>query len=450
MNAVQTLIRRTAAALGTIAALTVPGLATAQVVTLTGASGSSCTYTQMTVLPNGNVAVTCNTVASPGVFTLTAPTSLSTSSQSTASQVRINRAGGSAGDVTIGFSLSGTSGCTSATPTPVTFADGDLLAKSILVDTNSTPGACVVALLAPSAGTLGLPSSKTISVVDPDSPVAFAFAASSSGASVGSSVVQVVVTRTGGTNNAWTVPVTMSGSLTLGGAMITGAGSVSPSTLVLSFPANSSQAVLTFTPPPVTPGSPVLPASVQFALGTPASLTAPAGQTGTSGAGTHTLTLNGPAVGCPVPETVANSALSAYANGTTLRMPSGAIQTYALPAPTVGKSTGTWRISAGTSSYPIAPYHFEVHINKCKGLVDGSAGGSCYGKFSTKTGIYSKNWFTKTVAAPYDTAAKIQAAGYCYAPPADGPWYVNIRYTYAGCEIAGNCGWNYQWYNWAY
>ena len=79
-------------------------------------------------------------------------------------------------------------------------------------------------------------------------------------------------------------------------------------------------------------------------------------------------------------------------------------------------------------------------------------GDSCYGRFATSTGIYSKVWFTQTLSgnALYDTVAKIQARGHCYAPPAEGPWYVNLRYVYAGCNIAGQCGWNYQWANWNY
>lgn len=454
MNAVQTLIRRTAAALSAIAALTVPGLATAQVVTLTGASGSSCTYSQMTVLPNGNVGVVCVPSSSPGVFTLTAPPSLSTGSQSTSSQVRINRTGGSTGDVTIGFSLTGANLCTSATPTPVTFLDTDASPKSIIIDTGATTGACVVTLLTPSGGSLGSPSSKSISVVDPDAPVTFAFATTSSAASVGSSSVQIVVTRTGGANNTWTVPVTASGALTLGGSVpITSGGTLPVMPATLTFLPGSSQSTFSYTPPAVTPGSPALPATVQFQLGMPSSTPTPPTQTGIVGSpSTHMLTLNGPAVGCPVPETVAASAAAAFANGTTLVMPSGAIKTFTLPAPTLGKLTGTWRMSAGTSTMvSIAPYYFEVHINKCKGLVDGTTGDACYGKFSTNTGVWAKVWFTTTIVGNslYGTVAGIQSRGNCYAPPSEGPWYVNIRYIYSNCSI-GTCGWNYQWNNWTY
>ena len=68
------LLRRTsAAALCAIAALTVPGVATAQTVSLS--SGASCVYSSMTVNPNGNVAALCVKAASlvSGKMALAAP-----------------------------------------------------------------------------------------------------------------------------------------------------------------------------------------------------------------------------------------------------------------------------------------------------------------------------------------------------------------------------------------
>lgn len=448
MFAIQTLIRRTAAALGAIAALTASGLATAQVVTLTGASGSSCTYSQMTVLPNGNVAVTCNSVASPGTFTLTAPTSISTNSQTTASQVRVNRANGSTGEVTIGFSVpASASNCTSATPTPITFADGDITAKAILIDTAATTGSCVVTLLAPSAGTLGSPSSRTMTVVDPDADVSFAFATTSSSAAIGGSNVQIVVNRSGGTNNAWTVPVTLSGGLTASGSLIAGTGTTTPagSPVLLQFPENSASATLTFDPAGATPASPTLPSSLVLTLGTPTSSTAPPAQTG-SASGSHTLTLNGPAVGCPVPETTANNlGGGGYTNLT--RLSSGTVHTFTLPTPTLNKKTGIFKLSETSVTWPIAPWNYEIHINKCKGLVQAATGDGCYASSANKT-LFNKVWFTAFTTG-FPTKTKMDLYGYCYAPPSEGPWYINIRYNYASCTTAP-CGWHAQWTNWAY
>lgn len=446
MIAFQTLIRRTAAALGAIAALTGTGLATAQTVTLTGASGSSCTYSQMTVLPNGNVAVTCTTVAGPGTFTLTAPSSLSTSSQTT-TQIRVNRANGSAGEVTVPFSTGGTSSCTSATATPVTFADGDLAGKYILIDTTAATGTCVVTLLAPSAGSLGTPSSKSMSVVDPNADVTFAFATTSSSASVADASVQIVVNRSGGTANAWTVPVALSGGLTSSGSLISGTGTTSPGApVLLQFAANSSSATLTYAPPSATPATPALPASLVLTLGLPTSSTA-VGQTGTSVAPlAHTVTLNGPAVGCPVPQTVANS-LGGTGNTITTRLSSGAVGTFVLPTPILGKTTGLFKLSETTVTFPLAPWSYEIHINKCRGLVQATPGDGCYATSSNKT-LFNKVWFTQFVAA-FPNKAKMDTYGYCYAPPGEGPWYVNVRYNYAGCSTAP-CGWHAQWTNWSY
>ncbi len=157
-------------------------------------------------------------------------------------------------------------------------------------------------------------------------------------------------------------------------------------------------------------------------------------------------------VGCPAPESVATSIESAFGSGTTLRMPSGTIATFVLPSPILNHATGKFLMSAGTSTWPVAPYHVEVHINRCKGLVQEIAGDTCYDKFSTKTGTWSKVWFPDVLPdnPSYDTVEEIEEKGHCHAPAAAGPWYVNIRYTYAGCDLGDTCGWNFQWNNWTY
>jgi hypothetical protein len=446
MQAFFTLFRRTAAVLGAIAATTVIGPATAQTITLSGASGNTCTYSTMSVNPSGNFTVTCTSSTSPGTFALAAVTSLSTSSTSTSTQIRILRSGGTAGTVTVPFTTSGAACGTAQTVSPVEFAAGDT-AQPIILQTASTPGTCRVSIQAPSDGSLGSPSFRDISIVDPDADVTFAFAASQpEAASVGGSNLQIVVTRTGGSNNAWSVPVNLSGSLTSGGNMISGGGAVTPTTL--NFAAGSSQATITFDPPN-TPPVPALPLTLTLSLGTPTT-TATTTQSG-SATGAHTITLNGPAAGCPVPETSATTVDAAFASGTTLLLPSGVIKTFVLPTPKTGFTSGVWWMSAGTSSFPVGlPYHFEVHINKCKGLVQETAGDLCYGKFSTKTGTWSRKWFTKLIPgnAYYDSISEIKAKG-CWAPASEGPWYVNIRYLYPSCDpkIGAMCGWNYQWKN---
>lgn len=157
---------------------------------------------------------------------------------------------------------------------------------------------------------------------------------------------------------------------------------------------------------------------------------------------------------CPVFPGNPTSIVNAYASGTTLQLASGKTVSFILPTPMHGKTVGRFMMSAGTSTWPVAPYHVEVQISKCKGLIQPSANDTCYGKFTTKTGVWGKYWYTKPIAGvvTLDTVDKIRAQGHCYAPPSEGPWYVNVKYTYAACESphGGFCGWNYQWKNGLY
>jgi len=441
MQAFTTLLRRTAVALGAIAATTVIGQATAQSITLSGATGNTCTYSAMTVNPSGNFTVTCTSSSSPGVFSLTAPTSLAISSTSTSGQVRINRSGGSTGAAEVGFTLSGTNNCTSA-DSSVSFADGDLAFKTITINTGGSPGTCIVRMESPSVGSLTGTNPRTIQVVDPNADVTFEFSDSNPlSASVGGGAVPITVLRGGGTANSWTVPISLAPSV----------GTLSAASL--TFGAGSSSAQVSYTPPATTPSSPALPVNLTLTLGTPTG--GASGQNATLGDATHTFTLNGPAVGCPVPETSASTIEAAFASGTTLLLPSGVVKTFVLPSPKFGKTSGEFWMSAGTSTFPVGtPYFFEVHINKCKGLVQKPATADlCYGTYSTKTGTWSRKWYTALIPGntSYDTIADIKLRG-CWAPPSEGPWYVNIRYTYPSCDpkIGAMCGWNYQWKNGTY
>jgi hypothetical protein len=115
----------------------------------------------------------------------------------------------------------------------------------------------------------------------------------------------------------------------------------------------------------------------------------------------------------------------------------------------LGKSSAIFKVSSTSSSFPVAPWYYEVHINKCPGLVQAPAVGvkdTCYGSYANATAVFAKYWFTKEVGT--FTEAKIKTNGYCWAPEAEGQWYVNVRYNYAGCST-GVCGWSLQWTNYS-
>ena len=114
-----TFLRRTFVLLGAGLALATGTPAMAQgKVTLTGASGNSCDYTEMKVTPNGNITVTCGT-SNPGGGANFALSHASASNNwvlppNTASAATVTRTGGPVAEaVLVTYNVSG-SGCSSA------------------------------------------------------------------------------------------------------------------------------------------------------------------------------------------------------------------------------------------------------------------------------------------------------------------------------------------------
>lgn len=429
-----TLIRRTSAALGAIAALTLTGSATAQTVSLS--TGASCQYSSMTVTPNGNVVVACGAAAV--TYSVTAPTSLPQNTTTT-TQVKMTRTGATTAAVDVDFTTAGP--CTAPGGNSVNIPAAATSANLVL-DIGGGPGTCTITPSPPSGAASGGPVN--ISIVDPDADVTFAFATSTSNVSVGGSAISIRINRGGGTNGTFTVPLELGGTLAPGGTPL--AGNLSAASL--TFTPSDSFKTVSYTPPAVSPATPALPANLIISFGTIVKVSGAATQSGSGGA-PHTMTLDGPGVGCPAP--VSAATLPGINTPFVLAQQSGIIKSYKLPAPTLGKSSGVFKVSSTSSSNPVAPWYYEVHINKCPGLVQEPATGvkdTCYAKYANATAVFAKYFFTKEVLPTY-TQAKINASGFCYAPAAEGQWYVNIRYTYAGCTT-GVCGWALQWTNYSY
>jgi hypothetical protein len=107
------LLRRTLVSLGAAFALATGTQVFAQgTVTLTGTAGNSCTYSQMTVQPNGNIAVNCGSGGSTqATFALTHPSSATgLLPPNTSSSATVARTGGPAEAVMVTYSVTGT-GC---------------------------------------------------------------------------------------------------------------------------------------------------------------------------------------------------------------------------------------------------------------------------------------------------------------------------------------------------
>jgi hypothetical protein len=153
-------------ALAAVAGFFFSGSAAAQgTVILSGASGNSCSYTSMSVQPNGSVSVNCNAGTTPpvdpllpGSFSLSGPSALSVNAVGTFSVIR---SGGTAGDANLGWAASG--GCLPAGGV-VTFPNGNTNAQTITVTAPAAAGQCVIAIGGPSVGTLGTPPMLNVAI----------------------------------------------------------------------------------------------------------------------------------------------------------------------------------------------------------------------------------------------------------------------------------------------
>jgi hypothetical protein len=455
MIAFTKLLRRTVVTLSAIAALTVPGLATAQTgtVVLNGTTTNTCTYTSIT--PSGaTLTFNCNNIAT-ATFAITAPAQLPQLSLST-TDVKVTRSGTISGAIDVGLTVGGN--CTTTLPNTITFsANGS---QNIPVTTLAAGTACTV-LISPTTGNVTGNNPASINVVDPDADVVFAFASPTTNASVGNGAVGITVTRNGGTNGTFTVPVTVVPAASGGGNLTPGTagGTLGGAALVagsLTFN-NANPVSFTYTAPTANPTA-TAPWTMVLALGTPVKVTGSTNQGSSSDPGTNTITLQPKDTSC-------NATVNQFigpADAKVIPLPSGQVYTYQLPRTTGRKISAKFSLSNTPQSNPVAPppWNYEVQISKCAGQVDPAVGGSCY-KTSSQLAYMEILWFESIplagsagATAGYGSAAGIAAKGACYAPATEGPWYVNFRYNYADCNsgISGHplCAWSAAWSNYSY
>jgi hypothetical protein len=140
------LLRRTAILIGAASALALALPAAAQgTATLVGASGTTCTYSQMTVQPNGNISITCNTINPTGAtFSFTGATTLATGASGS---YAITRTGGSEATIPVNWNATG--------PCTVTVGTASLAAGAsfpFTVTAGATAGTCILSAT-PASGT---------------------------------------------------------------------------------------------------------------------------------------------------------------------------------------------------------------------------------------------------------------------------------------------------------
>lgn len=127
-----------------------------------------------------------------------------------------------------------------------------------------------------------------------------------------------------------------------------------------------------------------------------------------------------------------------------LIMASGRIASAILPGvKTNGGVSNSGQIVFGESTISPRAATVEISVTKCRGVIDTNAG-FCYLRSPNPT-FLKREWIETPIwGASTDSVA--QAYELCKAYLTDGPFYVNVRYTYSpgDCQY-GNCGFVEQW-----
>jgi hypothetical protein len=148
------LLRRTLAVLGAGLALAASLPAAAQgTVTLSGATGNTCSYTEMKVAPNGTITVSCTGIVSPQVANFTVEPGTITTAPDSSGSVILRRGGATGlGPLTAQLTISATNGACDTGTLALPFAEGQTYSWPYTLHTSGT---CTISLAATSPNTGG-------------------------------------------------------------------------------------------------------------------------------------------------------------------------------------------------------------------------------------------------------------------------------------------------------
>jgi len=124
--------------------------------TVTLSSGGSCTYSAMTIQPNGNVSVTCSGTTNPppqtpgqAIFAISGVSQLNTGTAYNSGQFKVSRVdtGGPAENVAFGYTVTGT-GCVFRSQGPfwLTPPSGSKPSQDLDIVTGAVSGSCTITL----------------------------------------------------------------------------------------------------------------------------------------------------------------------------------------------------------------------------------------------------------------------------------------------------------------
>ncbi|HEX4764532.1 MAG TPA: hypothetical protein VFU92_09345 [Usitatibacter sp.] len=247
------------------------------------------------------------------------------------------------------------------------------------------------------------------------------------------------MTRTGGTGGQWTVPVTLSGDLSASpSTTITNGGTFNPSNLTLVFPAGGASQTIQYQPAATMPAG----TNLTMTLGTPVGPVPASAQTASLGTITsHSVTLSGPAVGCPAPPATPKS-LGGAGTVNHNNVTSGTITVYNLPTASTG--VGQVNLYSNPSTPKFGPTTTEISISKCQGDFSNNADG-CYQAVDALDGTQINQEWALNYNARYPNAAAFVRQKRCLTP-AGSSYYVNIRVTFPPGACGSNtCGWDPIW-----
>jgi hypothetical protein len=153
-----------------------------------------------------------------------------------------------------------------------------------------------------------------------------------------------------------------------------------------------------------------------------------------------------PPTGCPAPQPHQVVNLGWSSTALELRLPSGYIASFPIPAPNSAKASV--QLAQGQQQASPVDGFSEMSISKCPGVID-TSNASCYSKQPNGLNFTSsKDAYTKPVHG-FNSQATLGYRG-CWAPASEGQWYVNVRWTYSGACFGQACGYAMQWLPGAY
>jgi hypothetical protein len=122
-----------------------------------------------------------------------------------------------------------------------------------------------------------------------------------------------------------------------------------------------------------------------------------------------------------------------------LKMYSGNVAVIPVVAPRNGRVSVNF--TQGQQPWSAGQTVTEFTVSKCPGLID-SSNPSCYMRSPflnySSISIYQNplgDWVDQTTLGRNG----------CWAPQSEGPWYINVRWTYPNCPLGGGCGFSLQW-----